>query len=321
MLALVIFICIFSNKIFSANQKENSFYKDAAAVCANIISEYGNSKIEVIGNGASDDFYRMTGISYVRQMDFNEDGSNELLIAYSNAGKYFAEVWGYQGKEFINLYKQEVNSVITDAEYGSWITIYRHAGKYYIGKLNDENNEEIEFFGIKNQKFKSCFTFNYDIGGEAYIIDDIVNTSDFEVIRLSYISSLKAERTQSEITSALALFSSNNSTAFQIEKTDEQKKADAYYKIIDSKNQKYGKASVNLTDDMCFADGAAIVELIDFNGDGNEELLIISRKTSTIESEESSIPQYITEIFSWNGTAVRKIFEADRISTYMGSPE
>ncbi len=279
MLALVVFICIFSQKIFSVNHRENSFYKEAAAVCANIISEYGSCKIEEISNGTPDDFYRLTGISYVRQMDFNDDGRNELLIAYSSAGKY------------------------------------------YIGKLKDDNNEEIEFFGIKNHKFKSCFTFNYDVTGEAYIIDDVVNTSDFETIGLSYISSIKAEKTQSEISSALNSLSSNNSAAFQIEKTDEQKKADAYYKIIDSKNQKYGKASVNLTDNMCFADGTAVVELIDFDGDGNEELLIISRKTSTIGSEESSTPQYITEIFGWNGTAVRKIFEAEWISTYMGKPE
>lgn len=321
MLALVVFICIFSQKIFSVNHRENSFYKEAAAVCANIISEYRSCKIEEISNGTPDDFYRLTGISYVRQMDFNDDGRNELLIAYSSAGKYFAEVWGYHGKEFINLYRQEANTVISDAEYGSWITIYRRAGKYYIGKLKDDNNEEIEFFGIKNHKFKSCFTFNYDVTGEAYIIDDVVNTSDFETIGLSYISSIKAEKTQSEISSALNSLSSNNSAAFQIEKTDEQKKADAYYKIIDSKNQKYGKASVNLTDNMCFADGTAVVELIDFDGDGNEELLIISRKTSTIGSEESSTPQYITEIFGWNGTAVRKIFEAEWISTYMGKPE
>ena len=91
-----------------------------------------------------------------------------------------------------------------------------------------------------------------------------------------------------------------------------------------SRNEKYGKAKVQKDNGLTYIDGLAYVDLIDFDGDENEELVLVYRKmlkqsaTNAYNGQFIIIenPTYCVEVYSWNGTVTKKIFSTDTISNY-----
>ncbi|MDE6156472.1 MAG: hypothetical protein K2F67_08555, partial [Eubacterium sp.] len=107
--------------------------------------------------------------------------------------------------------------------------------------------------------------------------------------------------------------------------TASQLKAEAYYQVVEGRNEKFGKAKVVTENGKAFIDGVALVRLVDFNNDGNDELLIVYRKqvkksaTNYYSGQHIIIeePTYCMEVYSWNGTVAKKIFSKDSISNLM----
>lgn len=63
----------------------------------------------------------MLGISSVRRLDFDNNGNDEFLIAYFKSGKYYVEVWGKKGDEFVSFYQDEANIL---KDYRAWKLAY-----------------------------------------------------------------------------------------------------------------------------------------------------------------------------------------------------
>lgn len=272
----------------------------------------------------------MLGISSVRRLDFDNNGNDEFLIAYFKSGKYYVEVWGKTGNEFASLYHDEANSLKEHPELGSWLTIYHNDGKYYIGKLIDENNEDKEnknrqgskenmaLLALRGSEFKEADRCTFESGTAYYLFDDEIDSEHFETIQFSALASAKAEYQLNTVHDSLVQFISEKEASNNLPKTEEQKKASAYSRIIDEKIKKFGETQVSTVGSSVFVNGVSVVKLIDFNGDGNSELMLISRNKNDYDDTDAS-PKYLTEIFNWNGKTAKKIYEGTTTSTYFSS--
>lgn len=326
-IAILIFIIAFSHSINSQNEKNQKFYTDAGKVCTEYITEYGTAKTESL---KSDEYGKgmtaLTGLCYARQMDFNSDGNDELMLCYNNRNIYTLEVWGYVDDEFTKLYSEEANKT-QDKKDGSWIAFYYKNNKYYICKSTPEKPTEVALLALKGDTFKQSSSCDYDYKNNIYSVKGEINAQDFETIKLSVIKSSKAEQIIDIMTSNIESFNTVSISAINSQKTESQLKADAYYKIIDGRNERFGKAKVVKDGSNSYIDGLALVKLVDFDGDDNEELLLVYRKmvkqrSTNAYSGESIVietPTYCMEVYSWNGAVTQKVFSVDSISNYMNN--
>ncbi len=325
-LFIFIFALSFGINIYSSENKNNKFIKDAGAVCTKIMSNYGVGKTENLDIKYGENLYRLTGLAFVRQMDFNNDNSPELLLAYDDNGIYYVEVWGYEGKDFVKLYSEKANFDEENITAGSSISIYHHNSKYYIGKLSKEEKGKMDLFALSRNKFKKSKSCDYDIINDIYAVKSKINSTEFETIKLSFMSPLRAEKTIETTLSLLNDFGAKSIQQIESEKTEEQKKADAYYNIIGKYNNKYGKAALKTTSKKNYISGLAVADLIDFNADGNEELLLIYRYNKKVSDEDKEgnliikeVPTYYMEVYYWNGTTAKLCYENDGLNVYQES--
>ncbi|MDE6722581.1 MAG: hypothetical protein K2J55_00100, partial [Eubacterium sp.] len=233
--AILIFIAVFTLKIHNADSRNVDFNKNAAAVCSDLISEAGTSRVEQLDVQNLENSWRMLGISAVRRIDFDADGKDELLIAYFKGGTYYVEIWGSKGRAFINLYKEEANSLKDYPELGSWLTVYSNGGKYYIGRLNEGSEENMDLLALHGKEFRADLKCSFDPQNAFYLLNDEIDTAHFETIQFSALTSAKAEYQLNTVQDSLIQFKSEKEADDNLPKTEEQKKASAYSKKINNK--------------------------------------------------------------------------------------
>lgn len=324
-LAVVVFIVSFSHTINTQNKKSHQYYVDAGKVCTEYIKEYGSVKWERLNSDTyGDDMAKMTGLCFARQLDFNNDGEDELMLCYNNKNIYTVEVWGYHRKEFVKFFGQSASSTDNKAD-GSWIALYRENNKYYICKSETDTPEKADLYALKGDEFEITDSWDYDYKNNIYSQDGEINAQDFETIKFSAVSTDKAENMVNSVTSAIDGFSTVSVPAIEMQKTDEELKAQAYFDVCEKRIERYGEALIAEEDGVKYIDGLAVVKLVDFDGDGNEELLLVYRKqlkksaTNAYNGEDIVIeePTYCVEVYSWNGAIAQKIFSRDFISNYL----
>lgn len=322
---IIVFVFAFSHTVSSQNKKIDKFYNDAGKVCMDYMTEYGsirwdNMDSDTYGEGMA----RLTGLCYARQMDFDNDGSAELMLVYNNKNIYTLEVWSYVKKEFTKVYSQEANSTEDDRD-GSWIGLYHKNNKYYICKSEKKEPEKITLYALKGDSFEKYSECDYDYKNDIYSVKGKINAQDFETIKLSVIKDTRAELIIDVVTENIDSFANVSVAKIENQKTASQLKAEAYYQVVEGRNEKFGKAKTVTENGKSFIDGVALVRLVDFNSDGNDELLIVYRKqvkksaTNYYSGQHIIIeePTYCMEVYNWNGTVAKKIFSKDSISNLM----
>ncbi len=320
-------ILIFSHSITAQNKKNELFRQDAGKVCTRYIKDYGSVKWEPLDSKTyGKNMARLTGLCYARQMDFDDDGSDELMIIFNNKNIYTLEVWSYVKKEFVKVYSDEVNKTQNEKD-GCWVGFYHKGNKYYICKNQPDEPEKMQLFALKGDRFKENGKCDYDYKNDIYSVRGKINPQDFETIKLSVIKSSRAELITDIVTSNIDTMTTISLLAIENQKSPEQLKSEAYYQIVESRNERYGKAKIDKDENGGFINGLAVVRLIDFNNDGNEELLLVYRKnlkesaTNYYNGEPIIIekPTYCMEVYSWNGTVAKKIFSKDSTSNLMSN--
>ncbi len=306
----------FYSDLRSSNKAQQQFRQDAGSVCSKLISAYGVCKTMPL---EEEEQYQLTGLSYVRQMDFDSNGESELLVAYLDGGEYKVEVWGYSGSDFSKLYDGSANT-FSDVN-GSRLTVYSHGGKYYIGEIG-EDGKTMQLSTLSFGKFKSSRECEYDAVNDIYAIKGEINTENFETVSFSYISANRAELLAERVSSNLAEFDTSQAVLRQSQKSDSELMKEAYYSVVEDLNTKYGKASYDSESDICYGAGLCTVRLIDFNNDGTDELLAVFRYDKKVSAENESgehvleeEPDYRLEVYAWNGSTAVRAFDSDGVST------
>ena len=149
--AVVVTPVLFYIDLSGENRSENRFDGDAAKVCANIIGEYRKKKTEQADN--TGEMYRMAGLSFAREVDFDGNGRSELMLAFRSGSAYQAEVWGYDGGDFVRLYSHAANVAANHPEVGYWISLYRHGSEFYIGELSAQDGKTMDLFSLHGGAF------------------------------------------------------------------------------------------------------------------------------------------------------------------------
>lgn len=326
-LAVIIGITSISSVISVSNKRIERFNKEAGIVCTKYIAEYGDCKYDLTETASGgNEYYSMTGVCAVREMDFGNDKKSELMICFSDNGKYMLEIWGFHGGDFQKLYSSPASDGKKDSG-ESFIAFYRKNNKYFILKNSQKNPEELGIYMLNGKEFirKKDIAY-YDFFSGTVTLNEKDITGKCEFISLSRISQAKALRLQDRVEQGISDFIQYRIDTSEItkEKTPEEQRNEAYYGIVEKYNEKYGFASVKADGRYAYIDGLGAAELIDFNNDSKEELLLVYRRNKKVSTEVRPysdeyvlelVPTYYLEVWSFDGTKANLIYSNEGISS------
>lgn len=304
------------------NNKNKEFCDNAGEVCANYIAKYGNCSYENLYNTYSIVGYRMTGLCYARQLDFDGNGTDELLICYNEGGEYFVEVWGYDSnKEFSSLYQGRAAQSKNKAD-DAWVTIYYKNNKYYIGAHNNKDITKVDLYQLKGDAFEKKRSCTYDEQLEAFVIKDKVQYDSFERVKLAVLNEQKAIVTVNLVTDVLDDFTSEN--GFISENISGKSMENSYNEVVQKLIQNHGTPKLKEKDGYSYIDGVACVKQVDFDGDDKNELLVAYRKPVRVRDMDSSgnyiavtRDTYYCEIYKYNGKNAVMVYQKDNVSNLL----
>ena len=326
-IALVfVFFLVFAVMVFatmhsvdSENKRIAKFNADAGKVCSQYITKFGNCSYENLYSSYGVTGYRMSGLCYAREIDFDNDNVSELLLCYDDSGVYYTEVWGYNNdKEFVNFYREASTQTEKKSD-DAWITIYSKNNKYYIGVHTGDDLEKVSLYALKGTSFEKKYTATYDAAAQAFSIKDKVEPTSFERIKMAVLVEEKAAVTADLVSKTVESFLGTGGTSSVI--ANAQNIQSAYYSVVEEYNKTYGKAKLVKKNGLSYIDGLAAVDLIDFNGDDKDELVLAYRKSVKIRDEDAqgnyiskTEDKYYIEIYRYNGTKAVLAYKNESIS-------
>lgn len=317
---LSIVIAVFStiHVISKENKKEEAFNSAASEVCATYESKFGICNIESLSAYGANG-YRMTGLCYAREIDFDMDKSSELLICYNRGGEYVAEVWGFDGKKFSKLYE---NSLVqtNDIKDDAWLTIYSKDGKSYIVEHDSEDSTKANILALKGDEFKKKTSCTYDYATELYSIRGKANEESFERVKMMVLREYTANMLSDTVQSTISRFDGKNHNAV-VEKTSSDNILSAYYGVVENLMNLYGQPELVKKDGSAYINGVAYVDTIDFNNDDTDELLVVYRRPvvtrvpdETGSSISVTVDKYFCDVYCWNGSNAWRAYQKEGLS-------
>ena len=317
----VALVLITVHSVTKENERIKQFNADAGSTCTQYIVQYGSCNYENLYNRYKIQGYRMTGLCYAREMDFDRDNTSELLLAYFDSGEYYVEVWGYNDDGKFEVLFHDRAAQTKRKRDDVWVTVYSKNNKYYIGIHDEEDISKVSLYGMSGNKFEKKSTCTYDKDAEAFIVRKKVDPLSFERIKLSVLTESKAIVTQGLVSETIDGFSADGGSASVKAAAINASMNGSYYKVIEGLNQKYGQAKYVEKNGLAYVDGLAVVDLIDFNGDDKDELMLIYRKTVKTRSEDyhgnyisKEEDKYYIEIYRYNGTNAVIAYKGEGIS-------
>jgi len=312
-------VFFFMRSINAENDRIKAFNANAGEVCADYVMKYGSANYENLYNTYGVQGFRMTGLCFARELDFDGDGSSELMLCYLNNGEYYNDVWGYTGSgDFENLFSEKA-AQSEDKSKDSWSTLYYKNNRYLIAVHDPEDITKVTMFQLKNGKFSKKFDCAYDEVAEAYAVDDEPDFVSFERIRLSVLRAEKAIVTADEVSNTLETFSGTSSV--MTAPGTAQSINDAYYTIVQEYNKRYGVSKYTEKSGLAYVEGLAVVQLVDFDNDGQNELLLVYRKAIKMRDENSNgesvtknVDKYFCDIYRYNGSRAVLAYSNEGIS-------
>lgn len=322
--AVMIFATVHS--INAENKRIKQFNTNAGTVCADYIAKYGNCNYENLFDRYGVSGYRMNGLCYVREIDFDNDNVSELLICYFDGNQYHTEVYGYnREKKFVPLYKGTAAQGKSEKE-DVWITIYTHNSKYYIGEHTGKDLSKVSLFTRRGDEFEKKQDCTYDAITQEFTVKKKIDVSSFERIKLSVLGEQKANMITEIVSNTVDKFT--DKTGKSVVSGEVGGINSAYSKVVQSYINKYGMPKYVEKDGISYIDGLAAAELIDFDGDGTNELLISYRREVLARGEDNrgnyiatSKYQYYVDIYQYNGSGAKLIFQRDDVSVSLNDTD
>lgn len=318
--AMIITVFSTLNLVNKETKREQEFNDAAAKVCTSYEEDFGACNYESLDEYGVEG-YRMTGLCYVREIDFNDDRVSELFVCYNRNGEYYAEVWGFDGNSFVQMYKGLfVQS--EDVKDDAFFTVYTNNGKTYICEHSRDDITKATILAFHGKKFSKKTVCTYDPSSEAYTIKGDVDTESFERIRMSVLRNRGAVDLADTVQDTVYELTGRGKGEGIL--TERQQMLNEYYNIIENYMETYGKTEYVGKNQSAYIRGVAYVDLIDFDNDKNEELLIVYRKPVNIRQEtydgsyvSVTEDKYFCDVYSWNGTNAWRVFQHEGLSEVM----
>lgn len=321
-LAIIIVVTVFSTlHIVTDEAKRQSEFNDAAGiVCMDYEETYGPAGFDNLHNKGILGC-RMTGLCYVRDLDFNNDNRSELLLCYRQGTKYNYEVWGYSGDQFVMLHQAPIHQTEKESDH-AWFTIYTKNGHNYLCEHDPENVKKAEILELKGTKFVHKDTVSFDTSDGIYSVKGKKQPDSFERIKMAVINSHEAstlsEKIQDKVDKYIGKTKPNTGHAQKVNMMN------AYYAIVMDYNNKYGEAEFVDGKTVDYIDGLAYVSLIDFNNDDVDELILAYRRPINTkmlndrgEYVATTIDRYFCDVYAWNGTNAWRVFQQEGLGSML----
>lgn len=313
------FIGLFMVNLNKENSKVSRFNTDAAKVCNNYVQQYGVASYENLYNTYGVEGYRLTGLCFLRELDFDNDDSSELMLTIIKNGEYYNEVWGYNDKdEFAVLYSQKAAQTGDKAD-DTYSLLYRRNNKYYIAQFDDEDLNKINLMQLKDGKFEKKYDCTYDAETQSYAVGGKDDTTAVEKIRYSVFRAEKAIVQAEAAAAAVEAFTGKSASTETL--NAKMNLETSYFNVILDYNQRYGMAAYNEKESDAYITGLAAVELVDFDKDGQDELVLVYRKPIKVRNESANdyssieVDTYCCDIYRYNGSRAVMAYSGEGIST------
>ena len=300
-------VYVFMQSINKENKRAAEFNKNCAEVCTDYSVRYGNPNYENLYDTFGVEGYRLTGICFVRELDFDNDGESELMVSYNKNGTYYNEVWGYSSSKDFKLLYTDVAAQKDSKKSDAYSLLYRTKNKYYIAQFDKDKLSEFSLCQLKHGKFEKKYDAEYDSKTRAYSVNKKDDTDAFEQIKYSVLKEEKASLDIDNTTNLIDSF--NGSSAENNNLAESMTLENAYYQVVQEYNKRYGVSEYKEENGVAYINGLSVVELIDFDADGQNELLLVYRKTVKERKEGArgndvtiNVDKYYCDVFRYSGS-------------------
>ena len=313
---VAIIVTTVMNSANAVNSRHNEFEKDATKVCTEYTEKYGianykyMSEYDVKG-------YMLTGLCIVREVDFDDNGKSELLLCYNDNDEYYEEVWGYKDNKFEQLYRKKVPQS-TNRNDDIWVSIYSNNNTFYLAEHGESDASKVTLYKLSGGEFKKKSTAVYNAEKLSFAIKSRNVTDNFERIKFAVLRESAASSIVDRTLTATDSYT-ETTTSKIVKSTDTANSA--YYELVKEYTETYGEPTLESSGKMPYISGLAGVNLVDFDGDGQDELMLIYRKTVSERDEDYDgnyvsveKEKYYCDIYMWNGHNAVQIYQDDGIS-------
>lgn len=316
--AIIVAIIVTSvmNSANAVNSRHSEFEKDATKICTEYAEKYGIANYKYMSE-YNVKGYMLTGLCVVREIDFDDNGKSELLLCYNDNDEYYEEVWGYKGSKFKQLYHKKVPQT-TNRNDDIWISIYSNNHAFYLAEHGESDPSKVTLFKLSGGEFKKKSTAVYNTEKFSFAIKSRNVTDNFERIKFAVLRESAASNTVDRTLNSTDSYT-EKTTNKAVQSTDTANSA--YYELVKDYTAKYGEAKLETSSKMPYISGLAGVNLIDFDGDGQDELVLIYRKTVSERDEDYEgnyvsveKEKYYCDIYMWNGHNAMQVYQDDGIS-------
>ncbi len=313
---VAIIVTTVMNSANAVTSRHNEFEKDATKVCTEYTEKYGianykyMSEYDVKG-------YMLTGLCIVREVDFDDNGKSELLLCYNDNDEYYEEVWGYKDNKFEQLYHKKVPQS-TDRNEDIWVSIYSNNNTFYLAEHGESDASKVTLYKLSGGEFKKKSTAVYNSEKLSFAIKSRNVTDNFERIKFAVLRESSASNIVDRTLNATDSYTETTSSKI-VKSTDTANSA--FYELVKEYTETYGEPTLESSGKMPYISGLAGVNLVDFDGDGQDELMLIYRKTVSERDEDYDgnyvsveKEKYYCDIYMWNGHNAVQIYQDDGIS-------
>lgn len=314
---VAIIVTTVMNSANAVNLRHNEFEKDATKVCTEYTEKYGianykyMSEYDVKG-------YMLTGLCIVREVDFDDNGKSELLLCYNDNDEFYEEVWGYKNNKFEQLYHKKVPQS-SDRNDDIWISIYSNNDTFYLAEHDENDASKVTLYKLSGGEFKKKSTAVYNTEKFSFAIKSRNVTDNFERIKFAVLRESAASNTVDRTLNATDSYTEKTTSKAAVKAADTANSA--YCELVKEYTEAYGAPTLETNSKMPYISGLAGVNLVDFDGDGQEELMLVYRKTVSERDEDYDgnyvsveKEKYYCDIYMWNGHNAVQIYQDDGIS-------
>lgn len=307
----------FSLTISSDAKRSSSFSASSATVCTQYMADYGEGEFTDFSEDTYD-LYSMQGFFSARRMDFDSDGHEELLLLYCNEGNYYGDVWGLDDSgAFARLYT--VPFSVNEQTGEAWLVLFKTGSKYYLGTQSGSMESDITFYRLKGSAFvQATGTGKYNSEKETYRRLGRNITGRLEFLKVTMLTQRQAEEMLLRLQEMIGSFGTATIQS-QSDLTEAQQRARAYLDVIDEASVRFGTGK--LVEDGTRLQGLAVARLVDFDGDGLDELLLVYERAvtevdgSASDYETYDTTRYIMEVYRCSGMTATLIFTNETLVT------